>query len=92
MLPAGSLTQAIAGPKPCRERSRSLLGGSVQARTLLSVSGPATRDRIGRSARRDPMLTGEVCGSIGAVHGQVPFLHSRRRTGAYSVCARVIAC
>jgi hypothetical protein len=38
------------------------------------------------------MLTGEVFAGIGAVHRQVPFLHSRRRTGAYSVCARVIAC
>ena len=74
MLPAGSLTQAIAGPKQCRERSRSLLGGSVQARTLLSVSGPPRPGPVGRPARRDPMLTGEVCGSIGAVHGQVPFL------------------
>jgi hypothetical protein len=37
------------------------------------------------------MLTDEVCGGIGALHGQVPFLHSRRAE-AYSVFARVIAC
>jgi hypothetical protein len=30
------------------------------------------------------MLTDEVCGGIGALHGQVPFLHSRRAE-AYSV-------